>query len=460
MNQFINPILLVNIAKSYLSDINRLWKLNYEQLQRYQDKKLRKMIRYAYSVPLYHEIYKENKIHPTDIKGIKDIKKLPLICKDELRRNYPDRIIPKNYNKENGFLISTSGSTGKPVFVFNDLFTAIKGLIGFARELKAFGGNWKKSRVALLIDLAPGSVEHASFTKSATPFLKKIMKIDNIKYIHVGEETEFILNELNKFQPEFIGSDPNMLRKLAYLKINGKADEINPSCLFSGGAMLDSYTKTYVKKIFGVNLYDTYGTTEGGPVGFECVESGNYHINSDFVFLEFLDKNDEPVPYGKPGKIVVTKLYGGGTPIIRYTGIEDYVIPIKHEECCGITSDMISHIEGRSIELIITPSGKMIAPLGITAIPAAVMDKFRTYKISQFQIIQHKIDEVEILVVIDEKLRNVGPSVEIILKELKDRFQKEIGEDVNLTIKEVKEIEKGKRTRSNIEKVVISKIKK
>ena len=458
MNQFLNPALLVKIAKSYLSDVDRLWRYNYEQLKNYQDKALRKMVRYAYTVPLYHNKYKKNGVHPADIKGLEDIKKIPLITKDDLRRNYPDNIIPKNYNKENGFLLSTSGSTGKPVFVYNDIFTSIKGLVGFTRALKSFGYDWKKSKVALIMDIAPGSVEHASFTQSITPFLKRFITLDNIKFLHVGENTETLLKELNEFQPEFLGSDPNFLKKLAYLKITGKANNINPSCLSSGGAMLDLYTKNYVKKAFGVDLYDTYGTTEGGPVGFECIENGNYHIHSDFVFLEYLDEKDDSVPFGKTGKLVVTKLYGKGTPIVRYTGIEDLVIPIESKKCCGITSDMIKHIEGRSIELIITPSGKMIAPLGITAIPAAIMDKFKTYKIQQFQIVQHKIDDVEILVVIDKKLRDIGPSVEIILNDLKDRFQEEMGNDVHLKITEVDKVEKdiGRGTA----KVVISKIKK
>ena len=421
---------------------------------------LQRMVKYAYTVPLYNKIYKKHKIHPSDIRGIKDIKKLPFITKDELRRNYPNNIIPNNYNKNSGFLLSTSGSTGKPVFVYNDYFTAIKGLIGFSRELRAFGCNWQKTKSALIIDIAPGSIEHASFTQSATPFLSKFLSLDNIKILHVGESADVLLKELNDFQPEFLGSDPNMLRKLAYLKLNGKADNVNPTVLSSGGAMLDRYTRKYIENIFNVNLYDTYGTTEGGPIGFECKESRNYHINSDFVFLEYLDNADEPVSYGKTGRLVVTRLYGGGTPIVRYTGIEDYVIPIERTNCCGITSDMIKHIEGRTIELILTPSGKMIAPLAITAIPAAVMDKYKTYKIKQFQIIQNKIDDVEILVVIDEKLRKVGPSVATLLNELKNRFQDEIGNDVKITMTEVDEINKEIRTRSNIDQVVVSKINK
>ena len=55
MNSFMNPAFLINIAKNYLSDINRIWNFNSEQLKKYQDKSFRKIVKYAYTVPLYNK---------------------------------------------------------------------------------------------------------------------------------------------------------------------------------------------------------------------------------------------------------------------------------------------------------------------------------------------------------------------------------------------------------------------
>jgi len=85
------------------------------------------------------------------------------------------------------------------------------------------------------------------------------------------------------------------------------------------------------------------------------------------------------------------------------------------------------------------------------------MDEFKTYKIKQFQIIQQKIDEIEILIVIDEKLRNKGPSAKRILEELKKRFSEKIGHGINIVVREVDEIQKDERL--DHVKVVISKVK-
>jgi phenylacetate-CoA ligase len=458
INFFYNPIFLTRLLKSYLTDVDRIWRLNHEKLRKYQDKSFRKIIKYAYTVPVYNKKYKKYGINPNDVKGISDIKKLPLITKNDLMGNYPNGIISKNFNKKNAFLLSTSGSTGKPIFIYYDIFSAIKFTEGYMRSLKMLGGSWNKSKICLIVDMKPGGVEHASYQESLIPFLKKFISLDNIKYIHVAEKVNKILKELKEFNPQFLGSDPNMLRELAYRKNIGEADNINPEYLFSGGAILDSYSRKYVEKSFRTKILDNYGTTEGGPMAFQCMNENGYHVNSDFIFMEFLDKNGSEVGYNTSGRIVITRLYGNDTPIIRYTGLDDIVTPVKSKDCCGITTiQMIKNIEGRSMEFIRLPDGSTIAPFNVTTIPASVMDDLNTYKIKQFQIIQNKINEIEVLIIIDDKLRNVGPSVEKIIKELEIRFKKIIGSDVNIIFKEVKNIEKD--IRSDHVKLVVSKIK-
>lgn len=458
MNPFRNPVFLLRIAKSYILDVNRIWYYNSKQMKKYQDKTLRKIVKYAYTVPLYNKKYKEHGIHPNDIKGVNDIQKLPLITKDDMRENYPEGIVPKGFDKEHGFLLSTSGSTGKPVFIYYDLFTAVKYVEGYIRMLKAYGGSWKKSKILLIIDIKPGSVEHVAFTNGVVPFIKKFVSMKNIKYLHVGEKTETLIKEINEFKPDFLGSDPNMLKKIAIQKNEGRGKEINPQYLFSSGSMLDKYTKQYVEKAFNAKLIDTYGATESGPLAFESLDGNGYHVNSDFVYLEFLDNEQKSVPYGKPGRLVVTRLYGKGTPIIRYTGMEDMVTPIEAKTSRGMTTEMIKYIGGRSIELIHLPDGRMIAPFHVTTIPASVMDDFKSYKIKQFQIIQHKVDKIEVLIVIDERLRDIGPSVKKISDEIKKRFKQVTSPDINIVITEVDEIEKD--VRSDYTRLIVSKIKR
>lgn len=452
-----SPKPIIQMAKNYLSDINKLNNISPEQLKKYQDKSFKKIVKYAYTVPLYHNKYKKNGIHPNDINGIEDIKKLPIITKDDLRENFPNNIVSKNFKASKNFLISTSGSTGKPVFIYVDLISAIKNLICFTRALREYGGNWNKSKIAVVIDTSRGSIESTTLTSSAFPILQKFFSLQNIKYIDISEKPENIINDLDKFNPEYFGSDPAMLRKLAILKNEGKGKNINPKNISSSSAILDGYTRNYVEKAFNAPIFDNYATTEAGTIAFKCKKCGSYHVYSDLIYLELLDENNNSVSCGKPGHTVLTKLYGQGTPIIRYNGIDDIVTEINTPSKCKINSQMINQIEGRFVDLIVLPDGKPLSPLTLTGIPAKVMKENNSYKIKQFQIIQHKVDEIEVLIVIDKKMRKDGISVNRLLNEIKNNFSEKIGQGVIITVNEVDEIQKS--VRSDYFKIAISKVK-
>jgi len=442
MNPFVNPIFLSKAIKGYITNIGRLRRLNERQLRDYKDKVFRKSVKYAYTVPIYHKKYKKAGIHPSDIKKIKDIEKLPFITKDDFRKNYPYGLIPSGFNKEKGFLLSTSGSTGKPISIYRDMNDITQDLWGFIRELREYNISWFRNRLSFIADLTPDTAGSAymsfnSDKKQKTPFLS----FKNFQTIDIGDNINDIMKKLDNFKPDFINGYPNILHNIALLKNKGHGEKIKPLCIQSNGAVLSSHTREVIEKAFDCKVYDSYSSTEAGPTAFECRE-GKYHIHEDLVHLDFVDKNMNPVDFGKPGHLVLTKLNSAGTPIIRYTGNDDIITPIKNNCSCGTHSMLIENIGGRSIDTILLPDGRIIEPLSITGIPHHIMHENKTDKIQQFQIIQRKIDEIEILIVISEKLRDEGPSVKKLIDEIKNRYKERLGKKVYVVVKEVDDIEK------------------
>ncbi|OYT61861.1 hypothetical protein B6U81_02110, partial [Thermoplasmatales archaeon ex4484_30] len=309
MNPFLNPIFLSRIAWSYMTDIKRVKRKSEEEVEKYRNKCFRKIVRYAYSVPIYRKKYKEAGIHPDDIKSIEDIKKLPFITKNDLRKNFPDGIVPTGFDTKNAYLISTSGSTGQPVSIYVDTYTIIKALLGFIREIQEYGVNWRKTKMSVIVDLTPESAEEAYLAQTVMPNLKKFFSFKNMQVLHVGENPEILIKKIDDFQPEFLGGYPGVMRALAVLKRKGYGKNIHPKVMASSGAVLDDYTRKYIEDAFGAKIFDAYGSTEAGPVAFEC-RKGSYHIHSDLVHLEFIDDDGNHVENGKPGHVVVTKLYG------------------------------------------------------------------------------------------------------------------------------------------------------
>ena len=428
---------LLYLLKSYISDLRRL-EGSEERIEKYREKQFRRILKLVMKTPMYREKYKGIDVSKITLQNIDE---LPILTKADIRKHFPDGVVPENFDRRKGYVVSTSGSTGQPTSIYTDFYTIVRALMGFIREIREYDISWRKDRMTVIADLTPGSAEEAYLNQTAIPNLRPFFSMNNMQLLHVGENVEKMIEKIDAFNPKFIGGYPGVLRALAVLKKKGYGKNIEPEYIASSGAVLDDYTRKYIEEAFNTKVFDVYGSTEGGPIAFEC-RKGNYHIHYDMVHLEFLDEDMKPVKYGEPGRIIVTKLYGTATPIIRYDGLNDFVIPLANKCNCGINSPLIEKIGGRKADSIVLPSGQIIPPSSITGIPAKVMEKMGTRKILQFQIIQKSENEVDVLVVIDEDLRNVGPDVDSIFRELKKKFEERFNGELNVEIKEVEKIEK------------------
>ena len=444
MNPFLNPITSLRILRRYLTDPDRIKKYDVEKIKKYRDRAFKKIVKYAYTVPLYHEKYKKAGVHPNDIRGIKDIVKLPFITKNDLRDNFPDRIIPVGYNKDKAHIVCTGGTTGKPVSIYVDFITIAQASINALRELRFFGFSWNKSRIVQIGNQSQYRIDLV-VEKKFLSHIRSLFSMENFLNMDVNEPIKEIMNKLDKFKPELILTYPAIHQHLAYLKRKGYGENVNPKLLWTGGAMLDDYTRRYVEDAFGCRLLNVYPSVEvQSNIAFECLE-GTWHINSDLFHVEAIDDDGELVSPGERGHIVVTRLWGRGTPIIRYTGMDDWVRILPDEKCsCGLrTPVLINGVEGRARANIVLPNSKIFPP-GAFCFISPVLHKLNTFKVRQYQIVQRKIDEIEVLLVIDNDLRDVGPSVELISEKIKETYREKVGPGVKITVREVEEIKNDK----------------
>jgi phenylacetate-CoA ligase len=457
MNPLSNPLFLLRLTHNYLNGVDRLKKKSEKEVRDYQDKYLKKIVRYAYNVPLYHNKYKKIGLHPTDINGIDDIKKIPIITKNDLRNSSYEMLIHSGKKINSFSKVTTSGSSGRPVTIFSDPYTIFQTFIGFIRCIREYDISWRKNKIAIIADLSQDSAEYAYFSKIVMPSLKSLFSLNNIKIFHIGDKPEKIFGELESFNPDFIGGYPGILKILAIYKKKDKNENLSPKVIASSGAILDDYTRKYIKNSFNAKIFDVYGATECSPIAFEC-QKGNIHLNSDFVFMEFLDSNEKKQLTEDGGNIIVTRLFGRGTPIIRYSGLCDFIYPDEKKCNCDINSKIIKKIGGRQVDSIILSNGDIIPPSSITGIPYHVMNKYRLDIIQQFQIIQHEINNIEILFIIDKNHFKKGLK-EKIFKEIKIEFYNKLGKDVKIRINEVEKIENIRKNSYTPPPVVLSKMK-
>ncbi len=441
VNPLLNPKHFIPLSKNYIFGPGRLERLNEKQMKKFKDKAFKKMFRYAYNVPLYHDKWKKAGISKSDIKGIDDIKKLPMISKDDLRKYFPDGLLPKGYKKEKAYVICTGGTTGKSVYIYTDFLTIGLSSIHILRELRQFNLKWKKTRFLNIGNFNTSRIDKVH----EETFQKAILSFFSIKShqlnIDVNLPIKELIEKIDNFRPDVILSFPAVYQHLAFLKRKGYGSHIKPVVMYTAGSLLDNYTKSYVHDAFKCPFLNSYQSVEAqGVIASECV-NGTWHIYSDFYHLEAIDDQGNLVSEGERGHLVITRLFGRGTPIIRYTGMDDWVRLAESKDCeCGLSTPIIINgVEGRMRANIVLPDGKIFPP-GAFCFIEPVLQKYKTFKIKQYQIVQKKMDQIDIFIVVDEELRNIGTPMETIIKDIKENYRNKVGDGITINVIEVDSI--------------------
>jgi phenylacetate-coenzyme A ligase PaaK-like adenylate-forming protein len=111
--------------------------------------------------------------------------------------------------------------------------------------------------------------------------------------------------------------------------------------LIAGGESFAEESRAYLEEIWGVPVYNTYGSTEGTMCG-ECYVKAGLHVPEDLVHLDVYDPQLKNfVDDGKCGRIVLTTLLPvgqkTGTLLLNYD-TEDTTVVLSREKCkCGRT---------------------------------------------------------------------------------------------------------------------------
>ncbi len=439
MNPFLNPAFALRMLIRYLRDPGRAWRVTPEKLRRYQNRALRRTMRYAWKVPLYRKKWRTAGIAPGDMTTVDDLPKLPLTTKQDLIEAFPNDIVPPGYDTDAAFLVGTSGSSGQPMQMYKDMeYITVEALAG-VRQLRAYDMNWRKTRVTNIGDFSvPGTSDEESLKKGLLGNLSTFFSLDNYQNLYTGNETRILMEQMNSFEPELIIGYTSVLTGLATLKRNGHGSNVTPRVVISSGEVLDDYSRRYIQEAFEAPVVDLYATTEGGSIAFECL-SQEFHLNSDFVHVEILDKDGAPATAGAFGSMVITRLYPGGTPIIRYTGLNDIAALAEQHGTCGMQTPLLEQLEGRKKDAIILPDGSIYPPATFPMPLATTAERF-DITIQRFQVVQHDLDDIHIRVILPGGCDDAEATA--LIDAIRKEYQKDmLGSAVQLTVEEVDEVE-------------------
>jgi len=365
-----------------------------DKTRRYQDKRLRSVVKYAYNfVPFYHEKFRIAGVIPSDIKTLEDLAKLPIVRKDEMINEEPQRLVSMEFDINRLKVATTSGSTGHP----------------FATYLSNAEYEWRKA-IYMRANISCGqklrdrwvvitNPQHFSYTTNIQRRLRVFAQNCISLFSNVDEQIRLV----NEAKPDVLDGYSGSLVLLAKEVDRRGLKTIRPRIIFGNADLMDIASCQFLERVFKAPYYDQFGCAEVDRTAWQCPEKVGYHMDVDSVLMQFVDDEGNEVSTGEKGEIVYTSLFNYAMPFIRYA-TRDIGRPSDEECPCGRKSPLMKIVEGRKDSLLFLPGGRLLSPMTFRI----AVSKFYE-KIMQYRVVQKKLDLFEIYIrkndnSIDEKV--------------------------------------------------------
>ncbi|MEO8237309.1 MAG: phenylacetate--CoA ligase family protein [Flavobacterium sp.] len=321
---------------------------------------------------------------------------LPVLNKQNLQKPLEERL-SKGYTLKNIYLNKTSGSSGTPFVFAKDKYSHALTWASNIMRFGWFGIDFNHSYQARFYGIPMDFVGYHK--ERFKDFLGHRFRFP------VFDLSDDILEKfLQKFKTEKFdylnGYTSSIVLFAKYLeKKNIILKEICPTIkgCFVTSEMLFESDKKLLEKQFGIPIINEYGASELDLIAFENPQ-GEWQVNSETLFVEILDENNQVLPYGKEGRIVITSLFNKANPFIRYD-IGDIGIL---DEKSTLQKPILKKLVGRTNDIAILPSGKKSPGLTFYYVTKSIIEDDGNVK--EFIIKQILLDTFEIEYVSEKEL--------------------------------------------------------
>ena len=275
-----------------------------EQIRSYKEEHTFKILEQAYNhCPYYRKKYANVGLSPSDFKRLEDLRKFPILTKEEIRENWQG-MVADNVSKEDLILYHTSGSTGKALDFYWTKHSSAYYWAVDQRYKNRFGFELGKTCVNFtghpIVPITISKPPYWRFDRVLNRYFLNMQQL-NAHTIHT------ITEWLNTKRIEIFIGYPSIMTAFANEMLQaGLTLEFPPKHIFTGAEKLYENQKDILRKVYkGANL---------------------------------------------------------GMPFIRYQNGDTAVFSVRECEC-GLHSQIIEDIVGRNEDYIVTPEGLHIQRL-------------------------------------------------------------------------------------------------
>jgi len=394
--------------------IPEIEKASLPEIKTFQEEKLRELFEYLdTNSPYYRRLFRKHKISSEAVRSLEDLRRIPTTSKEDLQKFNDDFLcVPKKNIVD---FVTTSGTLGEPVTI---------GLTDADLDRLAYNE---------AISFACAGVTDEDILQLTTTIDRRFMA--GLAYflgarklgagiIRVGAGIpELQWDTILKFRPSYLIVVPSFLLKLIEYAEQHTID-VNASgikgaiCIGESLRDQDFSLNVLAKKIksaWNIELYSTYASTEMSTAFTECSEQQGGHHHPELIITEILDDEENPVPVGTEGELVVTTLGVEAMPLLRFkTG--DMVVAHTLPCGCGRNTLRLGPVVGRKKQ--------MIKYKGTTLYPPAMHNALNNFpEVDSFiiEIYHNSIGTDEIRI----KIATKTPSEEL-LQTIKDHFRSKL----------------------------------
>ncbi|MFH1115835.1 MAG: phenylacetate--CoA ligase family protein [Pseudomonadota bacterium] len=371
------------------------------RLIQYQEERLECLLLHCYeNVPYYRQVFQERDLKPGDIQSIDDLKKLPTLTKETVRKRKDD-LLATNVSAFERDPAHTSGSSGTPLDFFMDKTTRPLDRALVLRHLMSLGYG-KGDRLAFFNGLPLADPDMLSLYLPGSRELRLTFhQVDD-------RRLEMMVDRLEQFRPAFINAWPSCLYILAKWMEKNNRSIPPPKYIVTSSETQYPHIREKVESVFRCRVIDWYGQEESCAVAVQCPLGQGYHIQMEMGLIEMLPAADDH------RRIIGTCLHNAAMPFVRYeTG--DLAVEGDGNCPCGRPHPTVQKILGRQADFVVTPEGSIVSPL-ILHFSFYNLDEIR-----EAQIIQEDLNTLRILIAPWECIS--ADTKEKVLREMRSRLQ-------------------------------------
>jgi len=366
----------------------------------YQQQSLKDLLHYVWThSTFYRGYYRDHGIREKDLAELA-IQDLPFMTKKTLMDHFDLAVTDQRLRKEElepwldsnrdpqqsfqrDFIpIHSSGSSGTiGVFVYDRTAWQVMNTTMADRLPAAPRGQLQKSKVAFCVD---------TYGHHAGPItaLEMPRAVYDTLIVSLHETPERIVRQLETFQPHRLGGYTSIVATLASWALEGKL-HIRPQSVLVGAEVLTDSMERTIHEAWGVSALNLYAASESIYIAIKGVDRDEFAVMDDLNIVEILDNENQPVPPGGPGRVLLTNLVNRALPILRYE-MGDYAVRGTGSKDLPFTT--IREIKGRVNDSlpVVLADGKpgTIHPL--------VLADFYTAGLERVQFVSRSADHVEI----------------------------------------------------------------